>query len=248
MAKTASQEETNKMVKAVLQSDEETNRMAKTEPLKVVDEQAASSTEPEMLAETETSKSGLLASVAIPDHFNVDDLVLDGDVTDTVAVTKHLDKIPIRKPSKQTWFRVHTDPELIWNATVIEIKDDNEFYVVPSALRKELVGEHVAVTFYTAINRQGVVFLWPVRLPDDDGKDMDCWSSQREHAEYAKTKWTRIVWNKSLRAYEKSTADNMKAEPEWPELNRKKVMDIAFKGKIITSLDHPVVKALRDPK
>jgi hypothetical protein len=227
--------------------NQEENKMAKTEPLKVIAEEQAAKQET-VTQETETKKSGLMSAAVVPDHLDVASLVLDGDVTDTVAVEKLLDKIPIRKPSAQDWFRIHSHPDLIWNATVIIMKDDNEIYIVPKHLRQSLVGEYVAVTMYVGINRQGVVFLWPVRLPDDDGRDMDCWSSQREAAELAKTKWVRIKWNKSLRAYEKLVAKNLTEEGDWPELDRKKVMEIAFKGRIITSLDHPIVKALKDPK
>jgi hypothetical protein len=221
--------------------------MAKTEPLK--SEQTEPPGEPETVTqETATAKSGLMSSVAVPDHFDIGSLTLDGDVTDTVAVEKLLDKIPIRKPSAQDWFRIHKHPDLTRNATVIIMKDDNETYIVPKHLRQHLVGEYVGVTLYVGINRQGVAFLWTVRLPDDDGRDMDCWSSAREAAELAKTKWIRIRWNKSLRAYEKLIAKNLTDEGDWPELDRRKVLEIAFKGRLIANLEHPVVKALKDPK
>ena len=47
-------------------------------------------------------------------------------------------------------------------------------------------------TLYTAINRQGVVFLWPVRLPGPDGKVNEWWRSAGEAAELAMTKWVRV--------------------------------------------------------
>jgi hypothetical protein len=227
------------MMKRAVQQQEATM----TESLKVVGEQGTA-TEPEIIeGGTATAKSGLLASVAVPDHIDIESLTLEGDVTYAIAVEKVFDRIPIRKPSKQDWFRIHPDPLLTWNAVVIELKEDNEYYIIPKQLRQALFGEWVPVTLYVGINRAGVVFLWPVRLPGDDGKDMDCWISAREAAELAKKQWCRITWNRSMRAYDKRLVNNI-PDPEWPELDRRKVLEIAFKGKIISSLEHPVVKML----
>ena len=55
-------------------------------------------------------------------------------------------------------------------AAIIELKDDREVYLVTPAIAPDLVGEIAAATIYTAINRQGVVHLWPIRLPAPDGK------------------------------------------------------------------------------
>ena len=49
---------------------------------------------------------------------------------------------------------------------MIELKEDRERYLIAGAgLAAELAAEATNVTLFTAVNRQGVVFLWPVRLP-----------------------------------------------------------------------------------
>jgi hypothetical protein len=45
-------------------------------------------------------------------------------------------------------------------------------YLVTPEMLAELAGECVGVTMYTAISSQGVLRLWPVRLPGPDGKDL----------------------------------------------------------------------------
>ena len=58
----------------------------------------------------------------------------------------------------------------------------------------------------TAINRQGVLFLWPIRLPGADGK-IDDWSrSAMDAADEAKSRWVRVTSNMSLGAYEVAVA------------------------------------------
>ena len=109
----------------------------------------------------------------------------------------------------------------------------------------ELTGEVVFKTLFTAINRQGVVFLWPVRLPTPDDRKTEWARSQREAAEVAMAKWTRMKANMSLGTYEITIAESVVAEPEWPELTFQELVRIAYRDRMITSIEHPVIKRLR---
>ena len=81
----------------------------------------------------------------------------------------------------------------------------------------ELPGELVAKVLFTGINRQGVVFLWPVRLPGDDGRG-NAWNrSALDAADLATKAWARVVANMSLGSYELFEATATLPEPEWPE-------------------------------
>jgi hypothetical protein len=71
------------------------------------------------------------------------------------------------------------------------------------------------------------------------------WRSQREAAELAMSKWTRVKANISLGAYEMSTAEGVMAEPVWPDATFQELLKIAFRDRMITSLDHLVIKRLR---
>jgi hypothetical protein len=57
--------------------------------------------------------------------------------------------------------------------------------------------------------------------------------------------WIRVKANMRLRAYEVFQAENSIPDPEWPDLSFDAITRIAFKDRVITSLDHPVVKRLR---
>jgi hypothetical protein len=180
------------------------------------------------------------------DPFAPANLRLSQSFADTTAVKKLLTTVPVRKPSAQDFVRVHPDPGFCDNFPLIQLKDDNEQYVVPANLVPDLASEVVPVTLYLATNKQGVVFFWPVRLPGEDGKDFDAWRSAREAAEIAKNKWVRLKWNKSLGAYDIYEAENQTAEAEWPaDLGYWDLIRIAFRGHIIDNVDHPVVKRLR---
>ena len=57
--------------------------------------------------------------------------------------------------------------------------------------------------------------------------------------------WVRIMPNQSLRGYEIFQAEAQLKDPEWPELPFSELLKIAFKGRIIASEDHQIIKRLR---
>ena len=128
---------------------------------------------------------------------------------------------------------------------MIDLKDDREDYLVVPELYPELAGEVVHKTVFTAINRQGVTFLWPVRIPAPDDRKSDWPRSEREAAELAMRDWIRVKANISLGAYEVSVAESIAAEPEWEKLTYQELIQIGFRDRLITSLDHAVVRRLR---
>jgi hypothetical protein len=184
-------------------------------------------------------------ATSVPDPFNPENLRLDQSFTETVAVKKLLTTIPVHRPGRQVFFRVHPDPEYRDNFPMIDLKDDREEYIVARHLVPELATEIVLKQLCLAITRQGTVFFLPLRLPGPDGKDMEWWRSMREHAVRAQTHWIRVIPNQEIGAYEALQAADNLSEPEWPELKFWDLIKIAFKDYLITDLNHPVVKRLR---
>jgi hypothetical protein len=179
------------------------------------------------------------------DPFDLDNLRLSQSFTETASVRKLLKTVPVHKPNPQDFVRVHPSPDYRMSAPVIELKDEREEYIVIKELVPELVGEFVSKTLFTAINRQGVTFLWPVRLPDPEGREMEWWRSMREAADLAMTQWVRVKANKHLGAYEMFVAESVMTEPVWPEVSFQGLIKLAFRDRLITELDHPVIKRLR---
>jgi hypothetical protein len=179
------------------------------------------------------------------DPFDPANLRLSQSFAETVGVKKLLLTIPVRKPSPQDFVRVHPDPEYRANFPILELKDEREEYIVTRELLPELVGEFVEKTLFTTINRQGVLFFWPVRLPGLDGKTNEWWRSAREAAEHATKNWVRMRANMSLGAYDVTRAENTLSEPEWPTENFWALIRIAFRDHLIQSMDHPVIRRLR---
>jgi hypothetical protein len=180
-----------------------------------------------------------------PDPFDLRNLRLSQDFVETAGVKKLLTTVPVHKPNRQDFVRVHPSPDYRMNAPMIELKAEREEYVITRPLLQDLAGEFACKTLFTAINRQRVVFLWPVRLPDPDGRPMEWWRSAREAAELAMVQWVRVKPNMNLGAYEMAAPGSVMSEPEWPDVPFQEIIRLAFRDRLIDRLDHPVIKRLR---
>jgi hypothetical protein len=126
------------------------------------------------------------------------------------------------------------------------LKDDRETFLVLPSIARDIPGEYITVMMYTCINRAGVVFLWPVRLPGTDGRQLEWHRSAAEAAKMAVDSWVRIKANMSLGAYDVFAASSTIPDPTWPsDLTFEQMLRIAFKGRLVDSLNHPVLKRLR---
>ncbi|HXE07033.1 MAG TPA: hypothetical protein VN612_03995 [Acidobacteriaceae bacterium] len=166
-----------------------------------------------------------------------------------VATRKVLTSVPVTKPNKQQWVRVHPEVGYRESFALIEEKESRTMYLVEPSLVYELSEEVIYVTLHTAMTREGTVFLWPVRLPDADGRPNSWYDSAREAAAEAVNRWVRVVANMSTGGYDHWIAPGTLAEPEWPATSYSELLSIAFKGgRFIDTLDHPLVSRLKGVK
>jgi hypothetical protein len=90
---------------------------------------------------------------------NLSALRLDQSYADTVGVKKLLTTVPVRKPNRQDFVRVHPDPNYrLTPAAIIEVKEEREVYLLTPDMAQALPGEFAIATLFTTINRQGCVY------------------------------------------------------------------------------------------
>jgi hypothetical protein len=182
----------------------------------------------------------------IKDNNNPDisKLRLTQDYANLNGVKKEILTVPVRKPGRQDFVRVRSGDEWYFEAAVLELKEDKEIYIVDPVILHEIPGETVRKALYPTINRQGVFTLWPIKLPNEE-RQLDGYNqSALEAAEIAKSQWIRVASNQSLGAYEVFTATGNFPEPTWPEKSMEELVGVAFKGKIIQSVDHIAIQRL----
>jgi hypothetical protein len=176
---------------------------------------------------------------------NLENLRIDQNFANLVGVEKIIARVPIRKPSKQEWVRVHPDEKFHMQMALLEDELENEFYALAPELVGSVTQELVFKKLYYSINREGVVFLFPAKLHDSTGR-LDSWNSSRHKAAItAMEQWVRVVSNRSLGAYDIYISKTKLNDPTWPELSINEILEIAFEGRIITDMNHPILKTLR---
>ena len=177
--------------------------------------------------------------------FDASKIRLTQDFTTTIGVKKRITTIPVRKPTRQEFVRVHPDPAYHLDTAVVELKAEHETYVVAPDLWPEVSGELIPKRLVLTMTRQNVLMLWPIRLPGEDGR-IDSWNqSAMIAAERAIECWVRVASDRHLAAYDLFEAPADLPEPEWPDIAFQEVLDIAFRGHQIDDINHPVLKQLR---
>ena len=157
-------------------------------------------------------------------------------------------RIRCGKPEKHEFIRVRAGEDWRLETCLLELKGSQEkpgqeTYLVQPALRSELASEVRPAVLFTAISRQKVPFLWRCWLPSPDGRANLWTDTLLDAARLAERKWIRVVAGAGQ--YDISEAAGQLSEPEWPDWSLREWIELAFKDRYITSLDHPVIRSLR---
>lgn len=152
---------------------------------------------------------------------------------------------PVRKPSRQEFFRVHPDPSMSLITSVYVDQDQRETHYVPPRMRDALLGEARAALLLPAITAQNVLMIWPLMLSLDSGRRNGWADTAQEAVEYAKKDWVRMSADMALGGYRVYRAQGSLPDPKWPEKSLQELLDAAFRDLVIDSEDHPVIRRLR---
>src|SRR6266446_3334301 len=93
-----------------------------------------------MQQEVENGTPAAAPTVAC-DPFDLTRLRLSQDFLGAAGVKKVLTTVPVKKPSKEWFVRVHSDATYHLETCVIELKEDSEVYLVDRPLWSNLVSE-----------------------------------------------------------------------------------------------------------
>lgn len=171
-------------------------------------------------------------------------LRLPANYGETLGVKKLLTKVHVGRPKKPQFFRIHTADNMTFSGMILEDKEARESYLVVPEVAQEIIELVRPVMLYAAIDRQNNVFLIPVPLPGEDGTRNPWHESLAQAVELGKLKWIRISANMHVGGYDVYVAEAKLPEPEWPPYDIDKLVEVAFRGNIISDLDHTIVQKL----
>ena len=171
---------------------------------------------------------------------------LDQNFLDEADVQQILSTVNIRKPNKDEFFRVHPDPDRNFFAGTIKLNNEREIYVVDPNVIPEVKEDIVPKSFLQCINTANVTFLWPLKLPSNDGRALDQWSrSALNAASLAKDRWLKMRSDFSAGGYVAFEAKGDLPAPDWPEESFEEILEIAFRDCYIDSAEHHIIRKLK---
>ena len=163
-----------------------------------------------------------------------------------IGVRKAVTVISCSKPNRQQFVRVHPSEEYRMQTALFTDEVNRESYLVVPELWDELAGEIQPTFLFASITKTtNNVFLWPVRVPDTDGRRNNWHLSALRAAELAMTKWVRVQSNMSDGKYDVFEATGNIPDPEWPEVSFRDLLKVCFDDRYIDSLEHPILRQLR---
>ena len=169
-------------------------------------------------------------------------LRLSQNFGETLGVKKVLATVPVGKPTKDRFFRTHTSPSWVFPTWILENKAAGETYIVSPEVASVLGDLVRPVELYAVIDRQNNPSLIPIPLPGPNGVRNSWHESLLQAVLPARLVWLRISANMDLKGYDIFEAAANLPEPIWPETTMEELLEVAFRGRIITGLDHPVVQ------
>jgi hypothetical protein len=110
----------------------------------------------------------------------------------------------------------------------------------------EVTADVVPKLLVAYATRAGTTSLWPIRIPNEAGR-LDTYNeSALSIVEQYQGQWIRVLPNEIDRCYDVLEMPSTELPaPKWLEGGFKQLFSMAFKNRVITNINHPVLKALR---
>jgi hypothetical protein len=164
-----------------------------------------------------------------------------------VSLKKIVTRVPLVKYPKQKFFKTH--PTWAWmGVTALVLKDEDETYLISGAIAQEIAAETITINLFVAHLQSGDLIVIKAPTEDREGK-WNSWHKSLNNlvSNEGRKNWIRVQPNRDSSSYIAMEASASWIEPEWPDITLEKVMSLAFDNgeRIIRSIDHPVLKALR---
>jgi hypothetical protein len=178
------------------------------------------------------------------DKLKVDVLAagLDGAVTELTST------IEVKKPNKNDFVQIDPDATRTIPVVLAEIREQIavQYNIVMPSMISEMtaLGSAAYYQLYPAVNRDGVPFIWPVKIPTG-GASNDWLTTGMAAAEAAKKHWVRVFADMGQGRYRIMKAEGELDAPEFSSKSLNEMLEIGFNGRVIDHSDHPVCRKLR---
>jgi hypothetical protein len=150
--------------------------------------------------------------------------------------------IPVARPSKTVFFQVNPDPDFSFEAYIFDY--ERRIYLVFPEVAAQFPELVKPVRIVSAITREGNPYLWPLRLPKDDGRSDNWAASAIEIAEIAKGAWVRVTHDMSAGCFIAFKAKGILVKPAFLAMTIEEMLQKAFRDFVITDMNHPIAREM----
>jgi hypothetical protein len=169
----------------------------------------------------------------------------DPDLGDGITEVKR-SKIAVSKP--RDFFRVHPDKAFRRRTEIYVHKPEGQIDEQTYILAPELWGkleEANEATLVAVVYRDGTPRLWALKVPKDGERDNNAWSTARDAARAAISKWVKIVWSGGV-YITREAKPGYAPEPDWSKLpDWDELIRLGFgEHGVIRDESHPVYRDL----
>lgn len=177
-------------------------------------------------------------------EFDFNALRLPTNYGEGFGVKKMTTRVPVGRLDKMEFFRVHSSPDYRFKGMILVTKEHSETFLLTPEMGGVLPRLCRAVQLHAAIDRDNNISLIPVPLPNEEGIRNPWHESLALAVVEAENQWIRLEANQRVGSYNIVVPVAKLPDPEWPDMPMEEILKIAFRDRIITSVDHPVVQKL----
>ena len=155
--------------------------------------------------------------------------------------------VAVGTPGNKAFYRCHPTIETQMGLIELETNGERETYaVIPEIAETEEAGSVFDCHQYVLrllVNKDGVLRFWRMRIPS--GLRTNTFETALQVSELMRTSWVKASYVSSANGYMPITAAADFGQPEWSDEDLDSLLDKAFRGRIIDSLDHDVLRVAR---
>jgi hypothetical protein len=164
--------------------------------------------------------------------------------TTPIGADEILSVVTVRRPKPNEFIRTSLEPKNTLTTTLFENREEGEIYLIAPHIRPFMIAGAAVRMLTLTVNQAGIPFIWPVPV-DDQTVRKNAWNeSARLSFHRAKTDWVKLVGDRAAGHYRIYIAKGELPAPRWPERSFQELLEIAFRNRIISSEDHPVIKSM----
>jgi hypothetical protein len=151
--------------------------------------------------------------------------------------------LPCRSPAPDEWFRVRPGAERCATAAAVRDPDTGRLYMAGADLWPGLGSRIEWICPRACMNQIGQIFIWPIAVPGPGGDPRSWLAATRLVACLAEQRWIRLEIDREREQYRIATeAGRDLPEPVWPATDFLELLGDAFRGRLVTTPEHPFVR------